>query len=790
MAKGKIPNINNKLHGDKLVEVSQNSTGSLGFDEYNATLNNVIDAVRSSVIYDVDYDGNALIAINDNLIISGTAPKMEIQDSNYSSYVWNSSRYIGSKIISATYNEYQASGSATFADGTIGNWTGDQYFNNDQPNMLISRGNPLGKVPAIDLYSTHFVLFDRIKVNEAFADGDIFHCLYLIDDQGNKQPLSYKNKNLIDLQRLFILGTNAEVLFLGQNNQEILDEYPIISVGEISSNVAQFTNDLITIDTNTNVYQPEFTDVSLAVSNGLLVNKVNRQSDFTIRFVPSAFKAEQITPDTYRLRYSDVDIRNHFLGNPSPYLNVGLSFKKAYSRFCKVAGSLAENYYWVDGSDNRTEEIHDSKFDPFYFLTYNPQTNKIFEGTLLEQEVNWDLITQDPRNNLNVNNTILTPPGISGNDIYLPGMSNYTNTWSPLKTGDLINFGTIPVGEEISTSEIGITNNISTQGISGNIISGTEISENLRNFYQPSDTTQLEVLNVNVPISQSYQLSINNNQDRISYNIRTYNAEGTNALSTGNTYNFTNASIWRLQELTGVKRGIRNDYAPDTTTVGGANSPNNARFSLLCDDNGYSVFPLTGEIINSPYSVHTIAIWKYLSGDDYGSFFESLTHGDIIELGNISDDFNVGNRSISRLLRYKILQTPIQDTTVPNLYLIRVQFLPFPTLIPSSNLSFIRNFTPDINSPDRWIISSIYKMNEPYIEVKEINGDPNIQSSIQTSGSALSVVSTTTHEQYITSQFLEGSGVGALIPENYNPKLREQLPDIINKTGIDVNSLS
>ena len=81
-------------------------------------------------------------------------------------------------------------------------------------------------------------------------------------------------------------------------------------------------------------------------------------------------------------------------------------------------------------------------------------------------------------------------------------------------------------------------------------------------------------------------------------------------------------------------------------------------------------------------------------------------------------------------------------------------------------------------------------MNEPYIEVKEINGDPNIQSSIQTSGSALSVVSTTTHEQYITSQFLEGSGVGALIPENYNPKLREQLPDIINKTGIDVNSLS
>jgi hypothetical protein len=29
-----------------------------------------------------------------------------------------------------------------------------------------------------------------------------------------------------------------------------------------------------------------------------------------------------------------------------------------------------------------------------------------------------------------------------------------------------------------------------------------------------------------------------------------------------------------------------------------------------------------------------------------------------------------------------------------------------------------------------------------------------------------------------------------IIPENYDPKLREQLPDIINKTGIDINSLT
>lgn len=788
MAKGKIPNINNKLYGDKLVEVSPNLTGSIAFDEYNATLNNAINAISSSVIYNADYAGNALIATNDNLISSGTAPKMEIQDSNYSSYSWNSSRYIGSKTISATYNEYQTSGSAIFADGTTGEWGGDQYFNNDQPNMLVSRGNPLGKVPAIDLYSTHFVLFDRVRIDDAFANGDIFHCLYLIDDQGNKQPLSYKNKNLVDLQRLFTTNTNAEVVFLGQNNQEVLDEYPIISVGEIQSYVAQFTNDLLTIDTNTDVYQPEFIDVSLAVSNALLTNKIARQSNFTIRFAPSAFKAEQINPNTYKLKYSDVDIRNYFLNSTSPYLNVGLSFKKVYSRFCKVDGSSAQDYYWVDGGDNQTEEIHDSKFDPFYFLTYNPKTNKIFEGTLLEQEVNWDLITNDPNNQPNITNQILSPPGISSNNVYLPGISNYTNTWSPLKTGDIINFGTIPVGEEVPTSEIGITNNIATQNnISGDIIGGTEVSENLRNFYQPTDSAQLEVSKVVIPPSQSYQLNINNGQNRVSYTIFNYNEDGSSVTITGNTYNFTNASIWRLQELTGTKRGIRNDYAPDVTTIGGGVSPNNARFSLLCDDNGYSFIP-NGDQINSPYSVHTIAVWKYLNADDYGPFFESLTHGDIIELGYIPDDFNTGNRYVDGRLRYKILQTPIQDSSASDLYLIRVQFLPS---FFSQNISFIRNNYPGyLGSTDRWVISSIYRMNEPYIEVIDNNGISDLQSAIQTSGSALSIVSINIHEQYITSQFLEGSGVGVLLPENYDPKLREQLPDIINKTGIDINSLT
>ena len=82
-------------------------------------------------------------------------------------------------------------------------------------------------------------------------------------------------------------------------------------------------------------------------------------------------------------------------------------------------------------------------------------------------------------------------------------------------------------------------------------------------------------------------------------------------------------------------------------------------------------------------------------------------------------------------------------------------------------------------------------MQDPYIKVKQISGG-DLASPNGIINQPTTVIGTTSikeHEQYIESQFLTGTGVGALLPENDDPKLREQLPDIINKTGIDINSL-
>jgi hypothetical protein len=65
----------------------------------------------------------------------------------------------------------------------------------------------------------------------------------------------------------------------------------------------------------------------------------------------------------------------------------------------------------------------------------------------------------------------------------------------------------------------------------------------------------------------------------------------------------------------------------------------------------------------------------------------------------------------------------------------------------------------------RLVIKNIYKYRAPYIDVKlKQSTQTNISSSINSKGSTLSVVGVNTHEQYITSQFLEGSGVGATYP--------------------------
>jgi hypothetical protein len=67
------------------------------YDSYNPLINNAEIPQFSSMWMDVDYSQNPLVPINFGLIISGTADRAFVQDSNYSSKSWSNLRYNGSR---------------------------------------------------------------------------------------------------------------------------------------------------------------------------------------------------------------------------------------------------------------------------------------------------------------------------------------------------------------------------------------------------------------------------------------------------------------------------------------------------------------------------------------------------------------------------------------------------------------------------------------------------------------------------------------------------------------------
>jgi hypothetical protein len=72
---------------------------ALNFDynDYNPLLGNAETPQFSTVWMDIDYSQNPLVPINFGLIISGTADRAFVQDSNYSSKAWSNLRYNGSR---------------------------------------------------------------------------------------------------------------------------------------------------------------------------------------------------------------------------------------------------------------------------------------------------------------------------------------------------------------------------------------------------------------------------------------------------------------------------------------------------------------------------------------------------------------------------------------------------------------------------------------------------------------------------------------------------------------------
>ena len=93
------------FNGSSSLVVFDPDAINFDYNDYNPLLGNAETPQFSTVWMDVDYSQNPLTPVNFGLIISGTADRAFVQDSNYSSKAWSNLRYNGSRTTSYRINQ-------------------------------------------------------------------------------------------------------------------------------------------------------------------------------------------------------------------------------------------------------------------------------------------------------------------------------------------------------------------------------------------------------------------------------------------------------------------------------------------------------------------------------------------------------------------------------------------------------------------------------------------------------------------------------------------------------------
>lgn len=85
------------FNGSSSIAIFNPDALNFDYNDYNPLIDNADTPQYSDVWMDVDYSQNPLTPVNFGLIISGTAGRAFVQDSNYSSKAWSNLRYNGSR---------------------------------------------------------------------------------------------------------------------------------------------------------------------------------------------------------------------------------------------------------------------------------------------------------------------------------------------------------------------------------------------------------------------------------------------------------------------------------------------------------------------------------------------------------------------------------------------------------------------------------------------------------------------------------------------------------------------
>jgi hypothetical protein len=159
---------------------------------------------------DVDYSNisGSIVPVNFNQIISGSATKATVPDSNYFQESWTALRYDGTK----AQSEY------------INAWTPNDF-------------GTYGQLPVLELRNAYFGYFSSMKDSYPILnDSTRLNLSYLIDPQGNALPPSLQGVALDIIDKTFPKeGDSKLAISLSAENQEleeINDQHTVKFVGK------------------------------------------------------------------------------------------------------------------------------------------------------------------------------------------------------------------------------------------------------------------------------------------------------------------------------------------------------------------------------------------------------------------------------------------------------------------------------------------------------------------------------------------------------------------------------
>jgi len=176
---------------------------------FNYLRNNVTGSRTSSLFLNLDYSSDQIKPVNNNFITGRIFGNLtpyqsaflnaEIQESDYTSFRHNSSRYLGSKTSSSLYNTY------SIVD-----------------NAITPINKAYGKTSAIGHYTRKLGLFTQIVTSSFFKGQNDTTLVYLVDESGSFTELNRDNKNWEEVQNTFKAGRNATIRLF--DNQKFSDQ--------------------------------------------------------------------------------------------------------------------------------------------------------------------------------------------------------------------------------------------------------------------------------------------------------------------------------------------------------------------------------------------------------------------------------------------------------------------------------------------------------------------------------------------------------------------------------------